>query len=225
MQALTFVAGGHLEWRDVPAPSLQGNGEALVRPLAVATCDLDAAIVRGQVPFPGPFTLGHESVGEVTDVGDAVTSVRPGDCVVVPFQPACGQCGFCARGLTANCTKVPRTSMYGIGVAGGDWGGALADVLRVPFADAMLLKLPAGVSPAAAASAGDNIADAWRTVAPQLQRARRRPGLDSGRRRGREYSPLRREHRTGARRGSASTITTRIRDASSWPVHSERRRR
>ena len=168
MQALTFVASGQLEWRDVAAPSLQGNGEALVRPLAVATCDVDAAIVRGQVPFPGPFTMGHESVGEVIEVGDAVSSVRPGDRVVVPFQPACGQCGFCARGLTANCAKVPRTSMYGIGVAGGDWGGALADVLRVPFADAMLLKLPAGVSPAAAASAGDNIADAWRAVAPQL---------------------------------------------------------
>lgn len=169
MHALTFVAPGQLEWRDVPAPTLQGDDEALVRPLAVATCDLDAAIVRGQAPFPGPFTLGHESVAEVIEVGDAVRSIRPGDRVVVPFQPACGRCGFCVRGLTANCTAVPRTSMYGIGVAGGDWGGALADVLRVPFADAMLLPLPSGVSPAAAASAGDNIADAWRTVAPQLQ--------------------------------------------------------
>ena len=53
------------------------------------------------------------------------------------------------------------------------FGGALSDVLRMPYADAMLLPLPAGVSPAAAASAGDNIADAWRTVGPFL---RNRPG-------------------------------------------------
>jgi alcohol dehydrogenase len=169
MQELTFVEPRKLEWRDVPAPTLQNDGEALVRPLAVATCDVDASIVRGQVPFPAPFALGHEAVAEVTVIGDAVTAVRPGDRVVVPFQPACGTCGFCVRGLTANCKRVPRTSMYGIGVSGGNWGGAFADVLRVPFADAMLLPLPAGVSPAAAASAGDNIADAWRTVAPQLR--------------------------------------------------------
>ena len=168
MQELTFVAPGQVEWREAAAPALQGDGEALVRPLAVATCDLDAAIVRGRVPFPGPFPLGHESVGEVLAIGDRVTAVRPGDRVVVPFQPACGTCRFCARGLTANCNQVPRTSMYGIGVVGGSWGGTLADVVRVPFADAMLVPLPAGVSPAAAASAGDNIADGWRAVAPQL---------------------------------------------------------
>ncbi len=170
MQELTFVAPGRVEWREAPAPALQGDGEALVRPIAVATCDLDAAIVRGRVPFPGPFPLGHESVAEVLAIGDRVASVRPGDRVAVPFQPACGACRFCVRGLTANCSAVPRTSMYGIGAAGGSWGGTLADVVRVPFADPMLVKLPAGVSPAAAASAGDNIADGWRAVAPELAR-------------------------------------------------------
>ncbi|TMA99276.1 MAG: dehydrogenase [Deltaproteobacteria bacterium] len=145
----------------------------LVRPIAVATCDLDAVIVRGLAPFPPPFPLGHESVAEVVEIGDAVRTVRPGDRAVVPFQPACGACGFCRRGFTANCTAVPRTSMYGIGTAGGGWGGVLADTVRVPFADAMLVKLPAGVAPAAAASAGDNIADGWRTVAPYLDE---RPG-------------------------------------------------
>jgi threonine dehydrogenase-like Zn-dependent dehydrogenase len=168
MQELTYVEPERVEWREVPEPVLRGAGEALVRPLAVATCDLDAAIVHGQAPFPGPFPLGHESVGEVLAVGDTVASVRPGDRVAVPFQISCGACAFCARGLTANCTAVPRTSMYGIGAAGGGWGGTFADVVRVPFADHMLVKLPAEVSPAAAASAGDNVADAWRTVAPQL---------------------------------------------------------
>jgi threonine dehydrogenase-like Zn-dependent dehydrogenase len=143
--------------------------EALVRPIAVATCDLDQMIARGVSPFPPPFPLGHESVAEVLEIGDAVRTVRPGDVVAVPFQPACGACGFCRRGLTANCEAVPRTAMYGIGAAGGDFGGTLSDVVRVPFADAMLVRLPAGVSPGAAASAGDNIADGWRTVAPYLR--------------------------------------------------------
>ncbi|HJQ83935.1 MAG TPA: alcohol dehydrogenase catalytic domain-containing protein, partial [Candidatus Binatia bacterium] len=138
MRALTYVGPGALEWRDVEPPTLGGAGEALVRPLAVATCDLDAVIVRGLSPFAPPFPLGHECVAEVLEVGDGVRTVRPGDRVVVPFQPACGDCAFCRRGLTATCSAVPRTSMYGIGAAGGDWGGALSDVLRVPFADAML---------------------------------------------------------------------------------------
>ncbi len=173
MHELAYVAPGRVEWREAPTPRLQGDGEALVRPIAVATCDLDAAIVRGLSPFPPPFALGHESVAEVLVVGDAVRTVRPGDRVAVPFQPACGACAFCRRGLTANCTAVPRTSMYGIGAAGGSWGGTLADVVRVPFADAMLVPLPPDVTPAAAASAGDNIADGWRTVAPHLTE---RPG-------------------------------------------------
>jgi threonine dehydrogenase-like Zn-dependent dehydrogenase len=172
MRELTYVGPETLEWREVPAPKLQGDGEALVRPIAVASCDLDAVIVRGFSPFAPPFPVGHESVADVLEIGDGVRSVRPGDRVVVPFQPACGACDFCRRGFTANCAAVPRTAMYGIGAAGGGFGGALADVLRVPYADAMLLPLPAGVSPAAAASAGDNIADAWRTVGPFLRNRR-----------------------------------------------------
>ena len=58
--------------------------------------------------------------------------------------------------------------MYGIGAVGGDWGGALADLVRVPFADAMLVALPAGIDPVAVASLSDNVADGWRTVGPQL---------------------------------------------------------
>jgi len=63
--------------------------------------------------------------------------------------------------------------MYGIGPAGGGFGGALSDRVAVPFADAMLVPLPDGVDPASAASAPDNIADAWRAIAPPL---RERPG-------------------------------------------------
>ena len=130
-------------------------------------CDLDAWLVRGVVPFPGPFALGHEFVAEVVEAGDEA-GVSAGDRVIVPFQISCGRCERCRRGVTASCSEVPSGSMYGIGAVGGDWGGAIADLVRVPFADAMLVALPGGIDPVAVASLSDNVADGWRTVGPQL---------------------------------------------------------
>ena len=103
MRQLTFVEAGKLEWREVPDPQLEGDGEALVRPLAVATCDLDLALIRGSAPAGREFPFGHECVAEVLEVGDAVHSVAPGDRVSVPFQISCGECGRCRRGQTGNC--------------------------------------------------------------------------------------------------------------------------
>jgi len=168
MRVLTWNGEG-LEFREAEAPALQGDGEALVRPVAVATCDIDAAMVAGATPFPAPIALGHECVAEVVDTGDAVGSVQPGALVSVPFQVSCGECEACRRGRTGNCRTVPPFSMYGFGQAGSDWGGFLSDTVRVPFADHMLVPLPAGIDPAAVASASDNIADAWRTVGPPLE--------------------------------------------------------
>jgi threonine dehydrogenase-like Zn-dependent dehydrogenase len=170
MQTLTYTAPGNLEWQEAAAPVLEGDGEALVRALAVATCDLDAQIVGGESPFPPPIALGHECVAEVVAVGDGVRSVQPGALVSVPFQVSCGECRSCAQGRTGNCRTVSPFSMYGFGAAGSDWGGFLSDLVRVPFADHMLVGLPAGLDPAAVASASDNIPDAWRTVGPPLER-------------------------------------------------------
>jgi alcohol dehydrogenase len=175
VRQLTYTGAGGLEWHDVPDLELQGPGEAMVRPLAVSTCDLDGPIVRGETPFPAPIAMGHEPVAEVTAVGDEVTRVAVGDRVVVPFQISCGACDACRAGHTGNCTAVRQLAMYGLGAAGGDWGGALSDLLRVPYADAMLLPLPPGLEPASAAGAADNISDGWRTVAPQLEA---RPGAE-----------------------------------------------
>jgi alcohol dehydrogenase len=104
------------------------------------------------------------------DVGDGVRTVQPGTLVSVPFQVSCGECAACQRGRTANCRTVPPFSMYGFGQAGSDWGGFLSDAVRVPYADHMLVPLPAGLDPLAVASASDNISDAWRTVGPPLER-------------------------------------------------------
>ncbi len=168
MLQLTYTAPNALEWREVPEPKLSSDGAATVRPIAVATCDLDALILEGASPFPPPFAIGHECVAEILDVGEAVSSVEPGALVSVPFQISCGECASCLRGRSANCTTVGFMSTYGFGPAVERWGGFLSDVVCVPYAEHMLVPVPAGLDPAAVASASDNIGDAWRAVAPAL---------------------------------------------------------
>ena len=171
MQELTFVAAGQIEFRERPAPRITSGQQALVRPLAVARCDLDYVFARGKAPISGPFALGHECVAEIIEVGDAVRSVQPGDRVIVPFQISCGACVRCIAGQTGSCKAVPRLASYGLGpLFGGEFGGAVSDVVLVPYADAMLVAIGADVDPVAAAALGDNAIDGYRTVAGPLAR-------------------------------------------------------
>ena len=168
MQQLTYLEPGALEWQDVPAPAAPRPGEALVRPVAVATCDLDQAIVAGGAPFfPPPFPFGHEGVGEVVDVGDGV-ELAAGTLVSIPFEISCGQCAACRRGHDAHCESVPRLSVYGMGEGARRYVGFLSDLVLVPYAQHMLVPVPEGIAPASVASLSDNIPDGWRTVAPPL---------------------------------------------------------
>ncbi len=168
MRALIASAGGRLRWRDVPAPAAPGPLGAIVHPIAASTCDLDCPLTLGATQLALPLHLGHECVAEVIAVGERVSTVRVGDRVVVPFQINCGACRPCRDGLTGSCTGVPPISMYGMGVTAGHWGGAFSDQLAVPYADAMLVALPDGIDPIAAASVADNVCDAYRHVAPYL---------------------------------------------------------
>jgi alcohol dehydrogenase len=175
MRQLYYVKPEFLEWRDVPEPKLVDDRDALVRPLAVTRCDLDLLIANGQAGFPGPFAMGHEAVGQVVEVGDSVRSFKPGDRVLVPFQISCGQCRRCQAGHTGSCELVPHRSCFGMApLSGVEHGGALSDLLRVPFAEHMLVATPEDVSSEALAGVADNITDAYRFVAPHL---RERPGL------------------------------------------------
>jgi threonine dehydrogenase-like Zn-dependent dehydrogenase len=173
MRQLTFIKPGKFEWQDVPAPKLKADTDAIVRPLAVARCDLDLYIAAGAVPYPGPFAFGHEAVGEVVDAGPKA-NVAKGDRVVVPFQLSCGRCATCKRGHPNTCEAYPARAAYGLKPASGtEFGGALSDLMHVPFADHMLVRLPKGLDPVAVASAADNVPDGWRAVAAPL---RARPG-------------------------------------------------
>jgi threonine dehydrogenase-like Zn-dependent dehydrogenase len=168
MQQLTYTGPGELRWLEAQAPGLDSDAAAIVRPIAVATCDLDALIVQGESPFPAPFPIGHECVAEVVELGDDVRGLQPGTLVSVPFQISCGSCRACAAGRSSNCSEVDFMSTYGFGPAVQRWGGFLSDLVSVPYAQHMLVPVPEGVEPAAVASASDNISDAWRAVAPQL---------------------------------------------------------
>jgi alcohol dehydrogenase len=168
MRALQVAPGTRLRWRDVPVPVSPGPDGAIVHPIAASTCDLDCGIALGATQFALPLHLGHECVAEVLTVGERVSTVRPGNRVIVPFQINCGTCKPCRAGHTGSCTNVPPVSMYGMGLAGGPWGGAFSDQLAVPYADAMLVPLPDGIDPVAAASVADNVCDAYRHLAPHL---------------------------------------------------------
>src|SRR6476659_5457475 len=134
MQRLVLDGPGALHWDEAPDPE-PAPGQAVVRPIAVATCDIDVGVLQGAYPLPGPYPFGHEGVADVVAVGEGVASVAVGDRVVVPFQISCGTCRPCRRGRTGNCASHPLMSTFGLGEMGGlDWGGLLADLALVPHA-------------------------------------------------------------------------------------------
>lgn len=181
------------------SPVLGGPGEALVRPVIAARCDGDnlpifnhvttalragvalhyfdplVSELLGPYPYGKPFAIGHECIAEVIECGEDVNHIQKGQLVIVPWSVSCGSCPTCHGGHTSHCTQAGSTllSGYGFGTSMGPWGGTVCDLLRVPFADAMLVPVPAGIEPLKLASASDNMPDAWRSVGPALAQ---RPG-------------------------------------------------
>ncbi|WP_240521829.1 alcohol dehydrogenase catalytic domain-containing protein [Amycolatopsis vastitatis] len=195
MRELRFERAGRLAWHERDTPALEEPTDAIVRPFVAARCDGDTLPVHrpvsralqagmalglvdrvvggicGKVPFRGPFAIGHECVAEIVSLGTAVTGLRIGQRVIVPWAVSCGTCPPCRRGLTAKCATTAGGGVlaaYGFGPASGPWGGMVADALRVPFAGHMLVPVPPGIPVGRIAAASDNLADAWRAVVPPL---------------------------------------------------------
>jgi threonine dehydrogenase-like Zn-dependent dehydrogenase len=199
MRELQLVRSGRLAWSERTEPVLEDPGDAIVRPFLAGRCDGDTLPIHrrvsralqvgmalrlvdpvvgcicGRVPFKGPFAIGHECVAEVVEAGAGVNRVRVGERVVVPWAVSCGSCSRCLRGLTSKCERTTDRTLaaFGFGPASGPWGGMIADRFRVPFADHMLVPVPAGVPSERVAAASDNLADAWRCIVPALAK---RPG-------------------------------------------------
>lgn len=194
------MRAGRLGWHEREPPAIEDPGDAIVRPFLAGRCDGDTLPIHrpvsralqagmalrlvdpvvgcicGKVPFKGPLAIGHECVAEVVAIGPEVRDVRVGQRVVVPWAVSCGTCARCRRGLTAKCERTTagrELAAFGFGPASGPWGGMVADELRVPYADHMLVSVPHGVPAARVAAASDNLADGWRSVAGPLEE---RPG-------------------------------------------------
>ena len=112
--AIAFKAGQPLEIRDVELAGPR-SGEVLVEIMATGVCHTDAFTLSGDDPegvFPA--ILGHEGAGIVRDVGEGVTSVKPGDHVIPLYTPECRECNFCLHPKTNLCQAVRETQGKGV---------------------------------------------------------------------------------------------------------------
>jgi len=145
MKALVYHGPGKKSWEEVPDPRIQAPTDAIVRIESTTICGTDLHILKGDVPaVTDGRILGHEGVGVITEVGDAVTEFAVGDRVILSCVSACGKCSNCLEGLRSHCLAPEGAS--GIGwIFGHLIDGTQAELVRVPFAETSLYKLPEGV--------------------------------------------------------------------------------
>ncbi len=143
MKALVYQGPGRKEWRDVPDAAVQEPTDAVVRVDTTTICGTDLHILQGDVAaVTEGRILGHEAVGTITAVGDAVKGFSVGDRVLVPAITKCGRCEYCQRGMPSHCQTVG-----GIGwIFGHLIDGTQAESVRVPYADTSLYTVPADVT-------------------------------------------------------------------------------
>src|SRR3954463_2182936 len=129
MKALVYHGAGQRGGGEVPDPPIEEPTDAIVRIDSSTICGTDLHILKGDVPEVTPGTvLGHEAVGTVVEIGAAVTTVVPGDRVLISCITSCGRCRFCKEGH------------YGLCTGGGGWifgpliNGLTAALGRGPFA-------------------------------------------------------------------------------------------
>ncbi|GGV38008.1 aldehyde dehydrogenase [Kitasatospora herbaricolor] len=131
--------------KDVPDARIEHPCDILVRITTTNICGSDLHMYEGRSSFETGRTLGHENLGQVVEVGPAVSKVAVGDWVVMPFNIACGFCKQCERGLTSYClTMQPKPAMAGAAYGFAEMGpyqGGQAELLRVPYGDFNALRL------------------------------------------------------------------------------------
>lgn len=160
MKALVWHGKEDIRYDTVSDPSIEEPRDAIVKVTSCAICGSDLHLFHNMVPalLPGDI-LGHETMGEVVEVGsEASGSLKKGDRVVIPFTIQCGECDQCRRGNFSVCQRTNRKGDLGDKVFGhrtaglfgythltGGYPGGQAEYLRVPFADMTHIKVPDGI--------------------------------------------------------------------------------
>jgi threonine dehydrogenase-like Zn-dependent dehydrogenase len=127
----TIIHGrGDIRVEDRPDATVVEPTDAVVRTVAACVCGSDLWRYRGVAPVPKPTPIGHEYVGIVDSVGEAVRTVRPGQFVVGGFLHSDNTCAVCRVGMQSHCP------------AGGGYDGCQADAIRIPNADGTLIATP-----------------------------------------------------------------------------------
>jgi threonine dehydrogenase-like Zn-dependent dehydrogenase len=156
MKALCWYGRREVRVETVPDPGILNPRDAIIRVTATAICGSDLHLYNGMIPGlqPGDI-LGHEFMGLVEETGPRVTTLRPGQRVVVPFAIACGACFFCRTEQWSLCdnsnpSAATLEGLYGFSGGGlfgyshlyGGYAGGQAEYVRVPFADVGPLPVP-----------------------------------------------------------------------------------
>jgi threonine dehydrogenase-like Zn-dependent dehydrogenase len=148
MKAMVYHGPTDVRYESKPDPRIEHPEDAILRVTTTAICGSDLHLYRGLVPDTRVgHTFGHEFVGIVEEAGPAVSRVRPGDRVAVPFNISCGRCWYCERQLFGMCESSNPNSEYASGIFGyshttGGYDGGQAEYVRVPFADVGPMKVP-----------------------------------------------------------------------------------
>ncbi|MEU6273172.1 glutathione-independent formaldehyde dehydrogenase [Streptomyces populi] len=145
MKAAVYEGPRKVSVKDVPDARIEHPCDILVKVTTTNICGSDLHMYEGRTSFEPGRTLGHENLGQVVEVGSAVSKVQVGDYVVLPFNIACGFCKSCERGLTNYClTMQPEPSLAGAAYGFAEMGpyqGGQAELLRAPYGDFNALRL------------------------------------------------------------------------------------
>jgi threonine dehydrogenase-like Zn-dependent dehydrogenase len=171
MRALTWQGTEKVSVETVPDPTIQQPTDAVIRVTSTAICGSDLHLYRVLGPYlDRGDILGHEPMGIVEEVGSAVTNLKVGDRIVVPFNIACGHCWMCQHGLQSQC-ETTQVTEYGSGAAlfgytkmYGQVPGGQAEYLRIPLADHNHIKIPNTGSDEQYLFLSDIIPTAWQGV-------------------------------------------------------------
>ncbi|HLY70813.1 MAG TPA: zinc-dependent alcohol dehydrogenase family protein [Puia sp.] len=138
MKALVYHGSGNKSWEEKPKPGIQNSTDAIVKIIKTTICGTDLHILKGDVPevIDGRI-LGHEGVGVIEEIGDAVTNFKKGDRVIISCITSCGKCENCKKGMYSHCES-------GGWILGHLIDGTQAEYVRIPYADNSLYHIPAG---------------------------------------------------------------------------------